>query len=297
LVKTGTASDEDYFLKTYKDGKTKYDGFGYDRGHLAPSADFKWSAEALSESYFYSNMTPQLPDFNRKYWAEVESFCRDFVVNNEQKVFIVTAPVITDTMSVQERSIHKIGIPFYHYKIMVDYDKKNGIAFLMPQINIGYPIESYVVTIDSIEKLTGINFFPKLSVEDEKKIESTADISLWRSGKNKNDVAPILNNQLPKNYYNTIEAKQFCDYPKEVTICGKVVSITKSKKGHIFINLDKSFPKQIFSITIWNANLPNFSYEPEIFLQDKKICVKGKIVDYQGTPCVYPENEKFIEVE
>lgn len=300
-INTGTANDEDYFKK-YKteDGKTKYEGFGYDRGHLAPSADFKWSADALSESYFYSNMTPQTPDFNRKHWADVESFCRDFVINADKDVFIVTAPIITENMKIMKRSPQKIAIPYYHYKIMVDLEDKKGIAFLLPQDTINgkaiiyYPIESYVVTIDSIEKLTGINFFKNLSKEDEIKIESTSDISLWRFGKNKNDVAPIPKNKLPKNYYNTVEAKQFYDYPKDVTICGKVVSSNKSKKGHVFLNLDKSFPKQIFSITIWQANLNNFSYSPEEFLFGKTICVKGKIIDYQGVATMYLENEKTI---
>ncbi|HMJ47243.1 MAG TPA: DNA/RNA non-specific endonuclease, partial [Ferruginibacter sp.] len=71
LVKTGSAVEEDYFLKKLKPDSTYlYDGFGYDRGHLAPSADFRWSAKALSESYYYSNMSPQLADFNRGSWGD-----------------------------------------------------------------------------------------------------------------------------------------------------------------------------------------------------------------------------------
>jgi endonuclease G len=65
-VSSGTAIEKDYFLKeTRSDSSIKYDGFGYDRGHLAPSADFRWNAKALAESYYYSNMSPQLPEFNR----------------------------------------------------------------------------------------------------------------------------------------------------------------------------------------------------------------------------------------
>jgi endonuclease G len=69
-VKTGSAVEADYFLKKMKaDSSWEYDAFGYDRGHLAPSADFRWSAVALSESYYYSNMSPQLADFNRGKWG------------------------------------------------------------------------------------------------------------------------------------------------------------------------------------------------------------------------------------
>ena len=70
LIQSGSAEEEDYFIKTRNsDGDVEYDGFGYDRGHLAPSADFRWSRSALSESYYYSNMSPQLPGFNREKWA------------------------------------------------------------------------------------------------------------------------------------------------------------------------------------------------------------------------------------
>jgi len=72
----GEAVEKDYFLKFLEDDSTyRYDGFGYDRGHLAPSADFRWSRKALSESYYYSNMSPQDPDFNREDWAELEATC------------------------------------------------------------------------------------------------------------------------------------------------------------------------------------------------------------------------------
>jgi endonuclease G len=67
LVATGSAVETDYFLKYLQaDSTFTYDGFGWDRGHLAPSADFRWSERALSESFLYSNMSPQLDDFNRE---------------------------------------------------------------------------------------------------------------------------------------------------------------------------------------------------------------------------------------
>ncbi|MDD3741174.1 MAG: DNA/RNA non-specific endonuclease [Bacteroidales bacterium] len=298
LIKTGSSEEEDYFLTEEKeDGTLKYDGFGYDRGHLAPSADFRWSATALSESYFYSNMTPQLPAFNRELWADVESFVREYVYNNPGlDVFVVTAPILRDDLPKQERSKNNLSIPEYHYKIVVDFKNNKGIAFLVSQKNLDYPIESYVVSIDSLEKITGINYYPTLTNDEEKLIESVADISLWRTGTKKNDVAPLKKSDLPKDCYNTVEAKQFYDYPKDVTICGTVVSTHKSKKGHIFINIDKSFPHQIFTATIWKSNVINFSYEPEKFLLNKKVCIKGKVKDYEGTPSTYPENEKAIKV-
>ena len=152
------------------------------------------------------------------------------------------------------------------------------------------------MSIDSIESLTGINFYPNLTEEQENKIEANVDISLWQSGKAKNDVAPMHPEDLPRNSYNTVQAKQFYDYPKGVSICGTIVSTHKSRNGHIFINLDKSFPNQIFSATIWKSNIVNFSYQPEVFLLNKQVCIKGKVKDYQGTPSIYPDNERKIRI-
>ena len=81
---------------------------------------------------------------------------------------------------------------------------------------------------------------------------------------------------------------------KKVEICGTVVSTHLSKNGHTFINLDKSFPKQIFSVTIWKSNSNNFSYLPHEFLEGKTICVKGVITENKGTPTMSIENEKGI---
>lgn len=293
-----TANESDYFVKTLlDDGEYKYEGFGYDRGHLAPSADFRWSSKALSESYYYSNITPQTPEFNRGKWAEIEGFLRGYVYDHpNSSLYIVTAPVLSDTMPVIAKSPNKIPIPHLHYKIAVDLDKKMGIAFLVPQKDLSYPIESYIVSIDSIQKITGIDFFSSLPEKDEILIESNSDYSKWAPEKQKNDVAPLTSNELPNKAYNSVQAAQFYDYPKEVKICGTVVSTHKSGKGNIFINIDKSFPKAIFSVTIWSKDVVNFNYEPELFLIDKKACFIGKISEYNGIPSMYINNQKKIQL-
>ncbi|MDD3875164.1 MAG: DNA/RNA non-specific endonuclease [Bacteroidales bacterium] len=288
----------DYFIRIPKeDGRFEYDGFGYDRGHLAPSADFRWSETALSESYFYSNISPQTSDLNRNKWAEIEGFFRAYIYNNpENSLFIVTAPVLRSDLPRIERGVNRLPIPEYHYKIAVDLKKKIGVAFLMPQVNLTYPIDWYAASIDSIEALTGINFFANLTAEDETLIESQYDLSKWYPERNKNDVSPMSREELPNGTFNTVEGRRFINYHREVKVCGTVVSTHKSRKGNIFLNLDKSFPNQIFSITIWASDITNFSYEPESFLLNKKVCITGKISEYQGTPSMYLDNENKIEI-
>jgi len=80
LIKTGSSEERDFFLKSEKSsGGYNYKGFGYDRGHLAPSADFRWSQKSLSESYFYSNISPQKASFNQGKWAGLENMIRGYI--------------------------------------------------------------------------------------------------------------------------------------------------------------------------------------------------------------------------
>ncbi len=66
-----------------------YKGSGYDRGHLAPAADMKWSENVMSESFFMSNMSPQKPGFNRGIWKSLESIVRTWAIENDE-IYIVT---------------------------------------------------------------------------------------------------------------------------------------------------------------------------------------------------------------
>lgn len=293
-----SGNDSDFFSTTIGKGNTvTYQSFGYDRGHLAPSADFRWSPTALSESYYFSNITPQSPELNREKWAQIEEFLRGYVYRNPNScLYIVTGPVLKDNLPVIKQGPNHLPIPEYHYKIAVDYEKKMGIAFLVPQKNLTFPIDSYAVSIDSIEKITGINFFESLTGESEKAVESTFDFSKWVSDKQKNEATPMTSSELPKDAHNTVEAAQYIDYPKEVKICGTVVNTHKSGKGNIFLDLDKNFPNKVFSVTIWSNDVVNFDYQPELFLMDKKVCVTGKIKEYNGIPTTYLQIQKKIQL-
>lgn len=294
-----TAVEADYFIKEKRsDGSYKYDGFGFDRGHLAPSADFRWSEQGLSESYYYSNMTPQRPGFNRDSWAEVENLLRTIIENNPQRYFVLTGPVLHDSLPEIERSINKIKIPALHYKIIVDLesDSPKGLAFLMPNKKCERPIFDYIVSIDSVESITGLDFFPKLDDKTAELIESESDYNAWNVDGEGKDVAPIAQSKLPEGVYNTTEAKYHEGF--EISVVGKVVS-TKftSKSRATFINLDQSFPNQVFTVTIWGDNRKNFSYKPEEKLEGEYIKVTGKVsLDKNGVPSINVTNEKQVEV-
>jgi len=293
------AGEKDYFLRLQNpDGTVKYDGFGFDRGHLAPSADFKWSETALSESYYYSNMTPQRPEFNRESWAELEGLLRKVVEREKKTFYIITGPVLHENLPVIEQSVNKLRIPELHYKIIVDLSQDNprGMAFLMPNKKATGRLSEYVVSIDSIEQLTGINFFPSIDKELETKIESKADFNAWKTQKNENDVEPLNAVTLPKGHFNTQQAAS--KVGSKVSIVGKVVS-TKfiPKSQSTFLNLDQSFPNQVFSIMIWKDGRENFTYKPEEELDGKYIVVTGKVeLDKNGVPGIVVTKEEQIDV-
>lgn len=297
LIETGSTQEKDYFLKELKaDSTYKYDGFGYDRGHLAPSADFRWSKKALSESYFYSNMSPQLGDFNREKWAELENWLREYVLQNKVPIYVVTAPVLTDDLKKVERSVNGLSIPEYFVKVAFDRENNRGIGFVLPHEKIELPLESYAVSIDSVERLLGYDLFSGLEDDIENAEENKVDYAHWLPEGQKGDVTAIPLKKLPKRVLNTYGVHVFIDDGKKHTVCGQVVSTKKHHKGHVFIDVDKKFPNQVFTVSIFESNVPNFDYEPEVYLKDKQVCFTGEITDYKGVTNMVIENGKQVKL-
>ena len=287
LVTTGTAVKADYWYS------------GYDRGHLAPSADFRWSPIALSESYYYSNMSPQLPELNREKWAELENMIRDYVVYHHEPVYVITGPVLHDSLPTMQNEgrENEVSIPKLFYKVILDLtgNETRGIAFVVPNGDCTYPIMSYATTIDDVEELTGLDFFPKLEASKQEYLEHNLSQKDWQVGVNDGNVTPINPTTLPKGKINTVQAQY--NIGTKSCVCGTVVSTKYSEKsGAVFLNLDKKFPNQIFSVTIWKDARDNFSYLPEKELKGKRICLTGKIQERQGIPTMNITNEKNIEI-
>jgi len=299
LIKSGSAVDEDYARKTKTpDGKTKTEGFGFDRGHLAPSADFRYSKKALSESYFYSNMSPQTPGLNRGRWADLEDAMRSACIAHNTPLFVVTGGILQATLPKLEQGIHKVSIPNHYYKVILDLEHSEAIGFIMPNSKCEFPLQHYVCSVDSVEKITGLNFFHKLADDAEQTLESVAHVQYWLPESEKaGDEEPLDATKLPRNTFNTQQASLYAGKRDEVTVCGKVVSTKLSSKGNVFLNLDKMFPNHIFTVTIFNQNVPNFSYQPHEALKDKTICVTGFVTkDSNGVSGIIVENETAIEL-
>jgi endonuclease G len=296
LVATGSAVEEDYFLKYLQpDSSYKYDGFGYDRGHLAPSADFRWSAKALSESYLYSNMSPQVDEFNRGIWGDLEDKIREYIYQHPgSSLYVVTGPVLDDNLPKIERGVHKVSIPKYYWKIVLDRENKKGIGFVLPNAAGNKPLELYAVSIDSVERLTGLSFFTEINKDEKAAIAHQRITSDWFSEVASGDVEPVPIIELARGQISTIMASSVMGSSRNVTVVGKVVSGRVSRAGNVLLNLDKQYPNEIFTVFIKKEDLVNFGYDPVAFLKGKRIAVSGKVSDLGGKPIMYIGNGKDV---
>ncbi len=165
-VAGGTATDADYR------------GSGYDRGHLAPAADMGWSSATMAESFYYSNMCPQVPEFNRGIWKKLEEQVRTWASENEA-VYVVTGPVLKTGLPGIGGS--GVSVPEHFYKVILDYREPEikAIGFILPNQGSGETLSHFAVTIDSVEIITGIDFFPSLPDSTEGWIEKSLCVNCW----------------------------------------------------------------------------------------------------------------------
>jgi len=152
---------------------------GYDRGHLAPAADMKRSAEIMSESFFMSNMSPQKPAFNRGMWKELEASVRRWA-RRDGRLEVVTGPVLEPGL--ETIGANEVSVPRCYYKVLLDLEgpEFKGIGFLMPNRKLDGDILDYAVPIDSVEARTGIDFFAKLADDLEARLEAQSVKSSWQ---------------------------------------------------------------------------------------------------------------------
>ena len=159
-----------------------YRNSGWDRGHMAPAGDMKWSTDAMEDTYYFTNICPQNHELNTGDWNDLEIQCRKWA-KKYGSVYIVSGPIVTDnTHGKLGRS--KIVIPDKFFKVLLT--RKNGeyhgVGFifhnppkrdsrLSTQPGPNRPLETYATTIDEVEAATGLDFFHLLPDNVENKVE------------------------------------------------------------------------------------------------------------------------------
>lgn len=155
-----------------------YKKSGYDRGHLCPAGDRKYTKTAYNETFLTSNISPQEHSFNAGIWNALEQKVR-YWASKYNGVFVVTGGVLHGNM--KTIGDEDVSIPNQFYKVLIDNNtgKTKMIAFLMPHENSHQPLYEFVVPVDTIEKLTGIDFFSELDDAVEIKLEASSSYKAW----------------------------------------------------------------------------------------------------------------------
>ena len=151
----------------------------YDRGHMAPAADMKWSDEAMQESFYTTNICPQNASLNRGDWNDIEELVRDYA-KQYGSVYIVCGPIVSNSPAYMG-NYHDIAIPDAFYKAILRQkgDSWTAIGFVCENKAGSKPLLSYITTIDEIEEMANIDLFHSIPDEIEEKIESNDNISDW----------------------------------------------------------------------------------------------------------------------
>lgn len=167
--------DQDYFRSS-----------GYDHGHICPSADRQYSTEANRQTFFLTNMQPQYGQFNQKLWQKMEDRMRKWIANSPatDTMYVCKGGTIDDESNIIERIKDKLIVPKYFYMAILykNADGYKAIAFWAENINVdhsGDDLKNYVVSIDKLEDLTGIDFFCNLPDDIENKVEANSYTQSW----------------------------------------------------------------------------------------------------------------------
>lgn len=155
-----------------------YYGSGYDRGHMCPAADNKYSEKAMEESFLFTNMCPQNGNLNRGDWNEMEQACRRWA-KEYGGVYVVCGPILYKG---KHKTIgkNKVVVPEAFFKVVLRTgENPKAIGFIYKNAEGNRPKGDYVNTVDEVERITGIDFFPELPDDVENKVEATADIADW----------------------------------------------------------------------------------------------------------------------
>lgn len=156
----------------YRSVHGDYSGSKYDRGHMVPSGDMKWDKKAMEEAFYMSNMCPQAPNLNRGDWRLLEEKCRVWA-KRVGDLYIACGPIVEEGKWHRRIGRNKVTVPDGFFKVVLTLadDRPRAIGFIYPNDDCNAPIGDYAVSVDSVEAVTGIDFFATLPDELEDKVE------------------------------------------------------------------------------------------------------------------------------
>lgn len=167
-------------------GRQAYDsdyvGSGYDRGHMAPAGDMKWSTQAMEESFYLTNVCPQNHNLNAGVWNDLEKKVRQ-EARYYGKLWVVCGPIVgSNRYGTVGRN--KVVVPDSFFKALLAQNKDGkyvSVAFVFPNEAGDNGLASYAMSVNELEKMTGMDFFYNLDQKVQEKAEDSYDLwTDWR---------------------------------------------------------------------------------------------------------------------
>ena len=169
---------EDQILGKYSPSTNDYYASGYDKGHLIPAADISSDSLSMHDSFLMSNVSPQIPAFNRGLWKRLEHQVREWSCQYDS-IYVITGAVLDDNLtSIGKR---KVAVPDYYYKSILLYkrEQQSTISFYIYQYTEDDNLNNFIISTDSLESILGYDLFHNLDDSLEAKIESRIDSLVW----------------------------------------------------------------------------------------------------------------------
>lgn len=154
-----------------------YSYSGYDRGHMAPAGDMKWSAEAMEQTFLLTNICPQAKTLNTGTWKRLEDKCRQWA-RADSSLIIICGPVLTDSIT-EFIGDSRVAVPQRFFKVILSPKASRGIGFVMNNGRVEGGMQAASTSIDEVERITGHDFFASLPDSIEQVIESQHDFHKW----------------------------------------------------------------------------------------------------------------------
>ena len=155
-----------------------YRNSGYDRGHMAPAADMKWSKEAMEESFLMTNICPQVKSLNSGIWHRLEQRVREWAAR-DSSIIVVCGPIFTPGKPVEQIGEIGVAVPHRFFKALYAPGRNIGIAFIFDNDKVKGELRKYAVTIDSVERETRLDLFYNLPDDIENEVENQCNYKLW----------------------------------------------------------------------------------------------------------------------
>ena len=155
-----------------------YADSGFDRGHLVPAGDLKWNGTAMRQSFMLTNVGPMHKALNEGGWAKLEEKVREWTAR-DSALLVFTGPVVSDGDTTLASG--RVKVPSAYYKVILApcLRPMRVIAFIYPNGHSGGRLQQYAVSVDEVERRTGLDFFPTLSPEEQQRLESPVNLGAW----------------------------------------------------------------------------------------------------------------------